>query len=173
MTVTVAKSAGYCFGVERAIELAKSSSPAVTLGPLIHNKDAVEELKGLGVTSVADVKSLAEGSRVVIRSHGVSLAEYEFLRERYELIDATCPYVKAIHNMVRQASEEGKTVIVVGQREHPEVQGIVGWAKNAAVVVGSREEALKLGPLESAMAVSQTTMGQKKYAEVLEVLDSG
>ena len=112
MTVTVAASAGYCFGVERAIELAKSNSPAVTLGPLIHNADAVEELSRLGVSSVASISDIPRGSRVVVRSHGISKEEYDYLAERFELTDATCPYVKAIHRMVKKASGTGKMIII-------------------------------------------------------------
>ena len=172
MTVTVAESAGYCFGVKRAIELAKQSSPAVTLGPLIHNADAVRELSEMGVHSCNSIDDLPEGSRVVVRSHGIARDQFELLRQKHELVDATCPYVKAIHNMVAKASDEGKTIIVAGQREHPEVQGIVGWAKNGAIVVGSPEEALQIPPVRQAMVVSQTTMGQSKYAGIVQALRS-
>ena len=170
MTVTVAESAGYCFGVERAMELAKSSAPAITLGPLIHNDDAVEELKRQGVGSVDDLSMIPEGSRVVIRSHGIAKSEYDYLAKRFELIDATCPYVKAIHKMVAATSEKGEKIIVVGQREHPEVKGIVGWAQGGATVIGSAEEALKLEPMDRAVVVSQTTMGLSKYAQIVETL---
>ena len=170
LTVTVAASAGYCFGVKRAVELAEKNAPAVTIGPLIHNRDAVSELESKGVKSLSEAEGIAPGSRVIIRSHGVSRSEYERLLSKYSLIDATCPYVKAIHNMVKAASDAGVDIIVAGQREHPEVQGIVGWAKGGALVVANEQEAESIPQLESALAVSQTTMGLDRYQSIVAAL---
>ena len=152
------------------MELAGHNSPAFTLGPLIHNADAVRELKAIGVCSLDSIDQIPKGSRVVIRSHGISRKQYEYLKQDHEVIDATCPYVQAIHNMVRRASEAGENIIVVGQREHPEVQGIVGWAENGATVVADVEEALALEEMDSAVVVSQTTVGRERYAAITGAL---
>ena len=170
--MTLAQSAGYCFGVRRAMEKAEGSAPAASLGPLIHNEDAVRELAQKGVTPFDDLSALPKGSRVVIRSHGISLDEYKALERDFEPVDATCPYVKAIHNMVYKAAGEGMDVIVAGQREHPEVKGIVGWAAGRATVVGSPEEAERLPYTQRAMLVSQTTMGKRRFEEIAKALQS-
>lgn len=170
MKIRVAESAGFCFGVRRAMELAAKSAPAFTLGPLIHNRDAVEELAHEGVCPVDGEENIPEGSRVVIRSHGVPRELYERLNRKCELVDATCPYVKAIHNTVFKATSSGIPVIVAGQREHPEVIGIVGWCIGGALVVGDEEEAAALPPMEEALVVSQTTMGTEKFEGICRVL---
>jgi len=164
----VAKSAGFCFGVRRAMNLAVESAPAYTLGPLIHNSHAVKALEKDGVRHAASVEEIPEGAKAVIRSHGVSRAVTEKLNARCELIDATCPYVTLIHNMAAEAAEKGITVIVAGQREHPEVVGTLGWAGEKAFVVSSYEEALSLPETEEAVVLAQTTMGHAMYAEICE-----
>ena len=170
MTVTVAASAGYCFGVRRAIEMAEKSAPASSLGPLIHNRDAVRELEEKGVTAVQSPDLIPAGSRVVIRSHGVSREEYRRLERDHEVVDATCPFVKAIHAMADAASQAGRNVIVCGQREHPEVIGTLGWAGDKAFVVGSVQEAMALPPMEEALVVAQTTMGTALYSAICEAV---
>ena len=169
LNVTVAASAGYCFGVRRAMELAEKSAPACTLGPLIHNADAVRELEGKGVIAADGIDGIST-KRVVIRSHGVPKDVYEKLCERFEVVDATCPFVKAIHNMVSEASREGTCVIVAGQKEHPEVQGIAGWIEGPAIVVGSVAEAEAVPEMETALVVSQTTMGLEMFSAICEAL---
>ena len=170
MTVTVAASAGYCFGVRRAMEMAEKSAPAFSLGPLIHNADAVAELEEKGVTAKPCPDQIPSGSRVVIRSHGVAKDEYLRLKRDYEVIDATCPFVKAIHAMADAASRAGRNVIVCGQREHPEVIGTLGWAGESAFVVGSVQEAMALPQMEEALVVAQTTMGNSLYDAIAEAI---
>ena len=170
MKIRVAESAGFCFGVRRAMDLARKSAPAFTLGPLIHNRGAVEELNALGVIPAREDSALPAGSRVVIRSHGVSKELFDSLSETCEVVDATCPFVKAIHNMVHKAHESGIPVIVAGQKEHPEVIGIVGWAMGSATVVGDEAEAEALPPMEEALVVSQTTMGTEKFESICRAL---
>ncbi len=135
--VTLAKTAGFCFGVQRAVEMvyteADKGKKVVTLGPIIHNEQVVSDLEKRGV-SVIDETALADesvdlsGATVVIRSHGVSKSVYEKLRQkRCEIVDSTCPFVKKIHDTVQEYAAQGYDIVIVGSREHPEVQGILGW----------------------------------------------
>jgi len=129
--IIVAKSAGFCFGVNRSVRMAEEllkEGPAYSLGQLIHNDDVVARLGENGLRVIDRPEELPEGSRVMIRSHGVSKSVYDALEERNAvIIDATCPKVKRIHEIVRKASEDGRFVVVIGMRNHPEVEAICGW----------------------------------------------
>ena len=144
MKITVAKSAGFCFGVNRAVELveqsAKEGGKVVTLGPIIHNRHAVDHFAQMGV-GVIDTPSQANpGETVVIRSHGISQAVQRQLEARgVNIVDATCPFVKRIHNIVSDAEKEGRLPIIIGTAHHPEVEGIAGWCADCRVF-GSAEE---------------------------------
>ena len=132
MSVTVAKNAGFCFGVSRAVELVEQAAAAgkrvVTLGPIIHNRHVVERFRQMGVEVIEAPEEAEPGDTVIIRSHGVSRAVYRNLEERgVEIIDATCPFVKRIHGIVSRAAEEGRLSIIIGTPTHPEVEGIAGW----------------------------------------------
>ena len=165
--VILARHAGFCFGVRRAVETAQASAPAITLGPIIHNPQVVESLAGMGVLSVDHPGDIPEGSRVVIRSHGIGREMYEALSARNcEIIDATCPFVKRIHDMAREASAGGTPLIVVGEREHPEVRGILGWTEAPAWAVLTKDDVEALPNLESARIVSQTTMVEERFQEI-------
>jgi len=138
MSVTVAKSAGFCFGVNRAVELveqaAKIGKKVYTLGPIIHNRHQVNRFEGMGV-QVIDAPSQAHpGDTVIIRSHGVTRSVYQQLeRQGVEIIDATCPFVKRIHGIVSNAREEGRLPVIIGTRAHPEVEGIAGWCDECRI----------------------------------------
>ena len=139
MTVLLAKSAGFCFGVNRAVDMTEKalagSGRCWSLGELIHNRDAVERLEDMGLRTAEDVEGVPAGEQVIIRSHGVSRAERDALLEKgCEILDATCPRVSRIHRIVEKASREGRQVVIFGEPEHPEVQGICGWCEGAAVV---------------------------------------
>ena len=137
MQVTVAKTAGFCFGVRRALELTQKSaalSPTCTLGELIHNRKVVEELAGQGVTVIERPEDAPAGTAVVIRSHGVGPQVYDTLRAQGSpVIDATCPFVKRIHQIAAEVPEDG-LLLLAGRREHPEVQGILGYCRGQALV---------------------------------------
>ena len=167
MTVTVAKTAGFCYGVERAVELAQQAAqdgkPCVMLGPIIHNAHVVDALAEQGVGCVNTPEEVPEGSRVIIRSHGESQAVYQQLRARgAEILDATCPNVRRIHELVRQAEANGRLPVIVGTRTHPEVVATAGWCQRALVVESGQEledwlaEASKRKNLPLTL-VSQTT----------------
>ena len=144
MGVLVAKSAGFCFGVSRAMkmveEAAKEGKRVFTLGPIIHNRHAVSHLEQLGVKVINDPEEAVVGSTVVIRSHGVTRAVYEALQDRgVEIIDATCPFVKRIHNIVSDGEKEGRLPIIIGTRSHPEVEGIAGWCSKSHIFENAQE----------------------------------
>ena len=132
MSIQVAKSAGFCFGVNRAVELvenaARGAEKVCTLGPIIHNRHAVAHFEDMGVSVIEKPEDAKAGQTVVIRSHGVTKAVYEALENQgVNIIDATCPFVKRIHQLVSAASEEGRLPVIIGTRSHPEVEGIAGW----------------------------------------------
>ena len=144
MNVTVAKTAGFCYGVKRAVELAQQAAqdgkPCVMLGPIIHNAHVVDALAEQGVGCVNSPEEVPEGSRVIIRSHGESQAVYQQLRARgAEILDATCPNVGRIHELVRQAEASGRLPVIVGTRTHPEVVATAGWCQRALVVESGQE----------------------------------
>ena len=144
MSVTVAKSAGFCFGVERAVELvekaAAQSQRVVTLGPIIHNRHAVAHFEKIGVKVITDPEQAQAGDTVVIRSHGVAKKVYEALEGKgVQIIDATCPFVKRIHGLVTSAEEEGRLPVIIGSRSHPEVEGIAGWCEKCMVFESAEE----------------------------------
>ena len=129
MSVRIAKSAGFCFGVSRAVELVEQAAAegkqVVTLGPIIHNRHVVNKFKELGVGVIDAPQDAKAGQTVIIRSHGVSRAVYEALEQQgVEIIDATCPFVKRIHTIVSRAEEEGRLPVIIGTPTHPEVEGI-------------------------------------------------
>ena len=167
MNVTVAKSAGFCFGVSRAVELVEHSAGqggrTLTLGPIIHNRHVVECFEKMGVRVIEQPEDASAGDTVIIRSHGVSRDVYKRLEAQgATIIDATCPFVKRIHKIVSQAEQEGKLPIIIGTPTHPEVEGIAGWCTRCKVFADAeslenwvREEAIP-ADLPVCM-VSQTT----------------
>ena len=178
MEVIVAKTAGFCFGVKRAVEqvyeqIAKAEKPVYTYGPIIHNEEVVRDLEEKGVqviNSKEELEALKE-SVVVIRSHGVGREIYELLeRQGLELVDATCPFVKKIHKIVREQCEAGRRVIIVGNEHHPEVEGIKGWGNEYTLAVESLEEFenLALRPDEKLCIVAQTTFNYNKFQDLVE-----
>ena len=178
MEVVLAKSSGFCFGVKRAVdrvyEQLADHKKIYTYGPIVHNEDVVKDLEKQGVrvlNTEEELGTLTEGS-VVIRAHGVPKRIYEIMEQRgIECIDATCPFVKRIHKIVEKESTEGRHIIIVGNAKHPEVEGIMGWCKNPATVIESKEEALDFrgSPDDKYCVVSQTTFNYKKFQELVEI----
>ena len=180
MEVIKAKSAGFCFGVKKAMETVyqqieeNANKPIYTFGPLIHNEEVVKELKSKGVEvvdSVEELKALKDGI-VIIRSHGVSKDIYKIMEENgITCVDATCPFVKRIHKIVDKESALGKKIIVIGNDGHPEVEGIKGWSNTPAVVIEKEEEALEFSCKldEKICIVSQTTFNYNKFKELVEI----
>ena len=144
MSVTIAKNAGFCFGVSRAVELveqaAKSGRTVSTLGPIIHNRHQVGRFEEMGVSVIKEPEEAVPGSTVIIRSHGVSRAVQQRLEKMgVEIIDATCPFVKRIHGIVQKAEEEGRLPVIIGTRTHPEVTAIAGWCTDCRIFESPEE----------------------------------
>ena len=170
--VILAQHAGFCFGVRRAVEAAEQVAPAITLGPIIHNPQVVQRLKTLGIASADRPEDIPPGARAVIRSHGVSRAVTEALAAQgCEVIDATCPFVARIHAMAREASQAGRPLIVVGEADHPEVQGTLGWTDGPRYAVLTPEDVDALPSMETATIVSQTTMVESKFRELCALIE--
>ena len=178
MEVILAKSAGFCFGVKRAVdtvyEQTGSGGKIYTYGPIIHNEEVVRDLEQKGVTVLeneAELNALTEGT-VVIRSHGVERRINDAITEKgLHCVDATCPFVKKIHRIVEKESAGGRRIIIIGNRNHPEVEGICGWSLTEPVVIESMEEAenFKANPEEKLCIVSQTTFNYNKFQELVEI----
>ena len=169
--IILAKHAGFCFGVRRAVDTAVRAAPAVTLGPVIHNPQVVEALARQGVRSVDDPSALEPGAKVIIRSHGVGRAVREALEARgCGIVDATCPFVARIHEMARAASREGVPLIVIGEAAHPEVAGILGWTDSPAWAVLTEADVEALPPMEAARVVAQTTMVEERFEALCALL---
>lgn len=180
MEITVAKSAGFCFGVQRAVdsvykELEENSGKIYTFGPIIHNEQVVENLNKRGIEvidTVEQLKKIKEGT-VVIRSHGVAKEIYDILeQQKLKMVDATCPFVKKIHNIVLDESNNGKTIIIIGNDNHPEVEGIKGWVNGEVIVINKEEQIEKLSLPEQTKAciVSQTTFNHNKFKYLVEII---
>ncbi len=173
ITVRLASHAGFCFGVRRAVEAAEKAAPAITLGPVIHNPKVVARLEALGVHSVNGIDEVPAGSRAVVRSHGIDRDTLEALNARCaEVIDATCPFVARIHEMARKASEAGIPLIVIGESQHPEVCGILGWTRGARYAVRTEEDVRALPQMERALIVSQTTMVESEFHALCALLQA-
>ncbi len=175
MEVILAKQAGFCFGVKRAtqmaFEAADKGGQTFTLGPIIHSPQVVQKLEAMGVKVLKDLHTLDEGT-IIIRSHGVTAAEIEQAVEKeLDIVDATCPFVKKAQDHVQNLSSAGYNVVVVGDADHPEVEGIVSYAKGKVYVVGSGDEAAKLPKMAKIGVVAQTTQSfENLQSVVLECL---
>lgn len=179
MEVTVAKSAGFCFGVKRAVDMvyeeAKKNTKVYTLGPIIHNEQVVQDLESKGVQVLHSIDELKEeeDAVVIIRSHGITKQMQDALEKKdISIVDATCPFVKKIHNIVHEKWNEGYEIIVVGSAKHPEVQGICGWCDNCCSVIETLEEAQKYTQKEpkKICIVAQTTFNYKKFEDIVDIL---
>ena len=178
MKINIAKSAGFCFGVKRAVDTVykeSSKKNVYTFGPIIHNDEVVADLERQGVHVIndsEDFKSLSEGT-IIIRSHGVSKAIYdEILNAGLDLVDATCPFVRKIHKIVERESGDGRVIIIIGNNHHPEVEGIMGWCHTHPIVIENREQAegIELDADTKISIVSQTTFNYNKFQDLVEII---
>jgi 4-hydroxy-3-methylbut-2-enyl diphosphate reductase len=171
MEVILAKQAGFCFGVKRAtqmaFEAADKGGKTFTLGPIIHSPQVVQKLEEMGVRVLNNISGMVEGT-IIIRSHGVASEELEeAVRKELEIVDATCPFVKKAQEHVESLSHAGYDVVVVGDADHPEVQGIVSYATGKVYVVGSGEEAARLPKMGKIGVVAQTTQSFENLKNVV------
>ena len=181
MKVITADTAGFCFGVERAVDTVRKAAEEggdriYTYGPIIHNDSVVKELSGKGVSIIAspeELEGITDGT-VIIRSHGVTKRIYDILESsgvRY--IDATCPFVLKIHRLVQEAADRGEHVVIAGDRDHPEVEGILSFAGDNVTVLGDESEAELFSPSEGEklFLVAQTTFNSNIFNKIVEIFD--
>ena len=181
MEIKVAKTAGFCFGVKRAVETVydqvekEKGKQIYTYGPIIHNDEVVKDMQKRGVKVIQTEEELEnlENGVVIIRSHGVPKRIYDKLAEKnIACVDATCPFVKKIHNIVKRESEAGSQIVIIGNNEHPEVEGIKGWSTSPVTVIQTMEDVNNFEPDRSRKVciVSQTTFNYKKFEELVEII---
>ena len=177
MEILAAKSMGFCFGVNRAVETLYGQigkGDIYTYGAIVNNEEVVEELREKGVRVIENRTALAKvkNGTIVIRAHGVARDIYEQIeRQGLTLVDATCPFVKRIHGIVEEESKKGRQIVVIGNQGHPEVEGIVGWCRTQAIVIDTAEEAENFMPEEGKelCIVSQTTFNYNKFHYIVEI----
>lgn len=170
MTLTLAKNAGYCFGVRQAVNTAldcsKEYGKIYTLGSLIHNKSVIAELEKQGIFSFPSAAMVPDNSVVLLRAHGVTVSEIELLKSKgCTIIDATCPFVKKIHNIVEDENKKGRKIIIAGKKDHPEVIGISSRC-SVCEIVENEDELIKIAQIwkdEPLSLVAQTTFSKKRY----------
>ncbi len=182
MEVILAKNAGFCFGVKRAvdqvyeqIELNNGRRKICTFGPIIHNREVVEDLRSKGVEVIENAVEIPElkGQIMIIRPHGVPKEIYDLAEANdVEIIDATCPFVRKIHNIVAEKGKEGFHVVIAGDATHPEVEGIVSWCTGPFTVVNTEEEvrSFTADPGQDIVVVAQTTFNAQKFKHFVEIL---
>ncbi len=184
MNITVAKSAGFCFGVKRAVNKVYEQADIkkgfiYTYGPIIHNEEVVKDLEEKGVKVLDNLETLTDAQKqekgtVIIRSHGVSKEVYEKLEHAgFEIEDATCPFVLKIHQIVEEFSNDGYEIVIIGSSLHPEVEGIRGWCDpKHTTVIADYEEAQNYKPKsgKKVCIVAQTTFNYKKFQELVEII---
>ncbi|MBE6934782.1 MAG: bifunctional 4-hydroxy-3-methylbut-2-enyl diphosphate reductase/30S ribosomal protein S1 [Ruminococcaceae bacterium] len=179
MSIRVAKSAGFCFGVSRAVEMVEEAAgqgkKVVTLGPIIHNRHVVQHFDGMGVQVIDSPEAAQPGMTVIIRSHGVTRQVVQQLEDRgVEIIDATCPFVKRIHAIVEKAEAEGALPIIIGTRSHPEVEGIAGWCSHCEIFETPEElenwaQKGEISPDTPICMVSQTTSTEISWKKSVQI----
>lgn len=179
MDIQLAKTAGFCFGVKRAVDMvyeeADKQKKVYTYGPIIHNEEVVKDLEKKGVIVIENeekLETITDGT-VIIRSHGISKRIHDKMAEKkLQIVDATCPFVKKIHRIVQEKSQETDNIVIIGNNNHPEVEGIKGWCGQDAVVIETTEEAKEYSPKngKSVCIVSQTTFNYKKFQELVEII---
>ena len=174
LEVILADYLGFCYGVKRAVRMARENAArdgtSCTLGPIIHNPQVVERLRREGVGTVDRLEDLPRG-KIIIRSHGVGPETYTQAEQMgLTVVDATCPHVKKAQLSAKALADEGRSVVIVGEKEHPEVQSICKWADGKAVCVETAEEAAAIAPVGRLGIVSQTTFSGEKFREIVGVL---
>ncbi len=182
MEIIRAKTAGFCFGVKRAVETVyqqtkqnQDEKPIYTYGPIIHNAEVVKDLEMRGVkvlNTIEELEALEKGT-VIIRSHGIEEGIYQKMKEKnLNIVDATCPFVKKIHNIVQKESKDGKHVVIIGNPQHPEVIGIKGWAGKSVTVIQTPQDAenFEVEKEKKICIVSQTTFNYNKFQDLVEII---
>ena len=178
MNILTAKTAGFCFGVNRAVGIVydkiEQNQKICMLGPIIHNPQVVADLEAKGARVIGSLDEVPDGdTAVVIRAHGIPSDGYEHMKQKgISYIDTTCPFVKKIHNIVFQHDQQGMQIVIVGDKSHPEVIGINGWCGGRAVILDSPQQAESLDfSGKKLCVVAQTTLNRALWKEILDQLD--
>jgi len=167
--ITIAKKAGTCFGVKRAIDLAKSAGNGSMLGRLVHNPQVMQQFENNGMKIVDSIEDANNGT-IVIGAHGVSKEVIQKAVDQHlSIVDTTCPFVQNVHQIASEHEEKGYKPIILGDKDHIEVEGIVGDLKEAKVV-SSKEDAVNLPQMDKVCFVSQTTQPQERFDEIVPIL---
>lgn len=178
MNIKIAKNAGFCFGVKRAMKMAwdeveKNDSGIYALGPLIHNKQAVAKYEEKGLKTVNEIDTIPNHENMIIRSHGVPENIYKEAKDKkLKIVDTTCPFVKKIHTVVSEYHNKGYEIIVIGDMKHPEVIGINGWCENSAIIIKTLEqmENMEFDNSKKYCLVAQTTINLELYISIVNKL---
>ncbi|QIB26055.1 4-hydroxy-3-methylbut-2-enyl diphosphate reductase [Caloranaerobacter azorensis] len=171
MELLIAENSGFCFGVEKAVKTAlqtldKDKHNVFSLGPIIHNEQVINLLENKGLKIINDIKDIDKG-KVIIRSHGIPLNVYSYAKNtEIELIDCTCPFVRNVQKKANEFFNNGYTVVIIGNPNHPEVIGINGWCNNQAIIVNSEDDIYKVPISDKLCIVSQTTMTLEKFQKL-------
>jgi (E)-4-hydroxy-3-methyl-but-2-enyl pyrophosphate reductase len=175
MEVLLANEYGFCFGVERAVEMVEDAlgagAPVRTLGPLIHNTQEMQRLECEGVATVQEPSQVSKDEIAVIRAHGVTpQVQIELEKRAAQVVDATCPFVTRVQRLAERAAKDGRHVVVAGNPDHPEMIGVVGYAPDNTFVVRDAEDVANLPALHEPLVVSQTTLKLQTFLEVAEAV---
>ncbi len=175
MEIIVAKNSGLCYGVKRALQMAKktrrrSAGPVYTLGELIHNPHVIADLEKRGLSSTEDPASMDQGT-IIIRSHGVAPETYKILKSKnVEIIDATCPIVKRIQKLVERLAQESEEIIIVGNQEHPEIKGLIGYSSGKGKIIENEAQARSLPRKKTRVVLAQSTQDFSLFGRVVAAL---
>jgi len=175
MEIIVAENCGPCYGVKRALKIAKETrcrrkGNVFTLGDLIHNPQVVTELKNQGIEPVENLKDIKEGT-IIIRSHGVSPETYQSLvQKKMEIVDATCPIVKKIQKLVERLAKEKAEIILVGNRKHPEIKGLIGYSQKKGIIVENETQAKDLPYKKKRVVLAQSTQDLHLFKKIVAAL---
>ncbi len=173
--IELAEGSGFCFGVKRAIQMAfevaeEKQDPFYTLGPIIHNPQMVARLEEKGIRMIEQPEE-GDPGMLIVRSHGVAPEVMKTAkRHGHRIVDATCPFVRRAQNYVKELKEDGYTVVIVGKKDHAEVEGLLGYAQEDAVIVWDKEDLTGLGRLDRVGVVAQTTIPFQRFEEVIRGL---
>jgi len=171
--IILAKTAGYCFGVDNAIKklddvLKKHKLPIFTLGPIIHNSQVIKKYEDLGVKITDDISQIHDNSAVVVRSHGIGKDDYEQMKKKgIKIVDATCPYVKKVQNIVSKYHSENYKIIIIGDKNHPEVKGVNGWCSNSAIIINDKKNIPLIEKYDKICVVAQTTIIESMFEDIV------
>ena len=175
MKIIVAKHGGFCRGVKKAVDTALTISPQNTYiyGEIIHNADVVQDIAKRGLTMVEDLSAVPDGATLIIRSHGVGRAIYEECERRnIKVVDCTCEFVRRTQRIVDENYRAGKTIVIIGEKSHPEVIGLNGWCNNGAYIFSSENEDFSVLPPKDGCVVVQTTFSKEKFERIIKNLDN-